>query len=475
MIPMANGTEARLALPSQPRPQEGESFTSWIVRLTEENQVNYRSFLRWCLGNGEWRRRDIDLLDPARCRIVGIVGGIVDESVPLQMTLSAWMNLIGPKHDSDRKSWVSSLGMTRFCAECRAEDPTAYLRRIWRLLSVPLCPKHHSLIRNCCFECGKIEPILEFRQSFASNRCRRCGSRYDQRILDTPHDCERLFRFVKDQSRFLETGLLNTRSYGCLGIREFYEVLRFLIRMGNLQLQYGRVPSEEFRTLVDLRLNWRKNEYTACLLIEHSLRLMEDWPRTTALYVRENQTLFNELAQEFGDTLPESLKAFRKVRQGNFRTFEVERLPSPSHIRENAIREAVDNLVRTGKWIGPVTIEMMTGISYKTIMSHPELLLIILEGQDRLRQKHASEVRHAVSVFRRRNIQPTVRAVAAYIGHSPKFIRNSRELLEIIRKASVGGARGFILNSESTSRPYYHRARSGEDPLQVLWNTQRCD
>ena len=434
-------TTVSLQLPAQPIPLDGESFTSWLVRLTEENQVNYRAFMRWYLEEGEWRRRDFDLLEGLRRRILGMAGGKTDERVLRRMTLSAWISQVGPKHSADRKSLVSSLGLTRYCPKCRVEDSIKYLRRIWRLHSVPICPRHLSLLQSSCAECGATEPLLKFRQGSVSGRCRHCGRRYDKTTLEIPHESKRLVRFVQDQSRLLETGLLDTRRYGSsLSVGEFYGILRFLIRMGNLQLQYGKLPSEEFRTLPVLRLDWRKEEYLSCLLIERSLKLMEDWSSELTHYIRENQALFNEVAHELGDSLPTPLRPFRKVRQGNFRHRALQRLARSSDEREGVVREAVDILVEEDKWVGPVTIEMLTGVSYKTIMAHENLHSVVIDGQDRLRKKHLLEVQGAIQVFRAKDIRPTIRAVSAYIGHSPKFIRNSPELLEVLRNPEMPGS-----------------------------------
>ena len=86
------------AWPVHPQPFEGESVTSWLKGQAEGTFMSCRAFMGACLGEGEWRRRDLDLLDDERLAILASGGRVVGGVETLkQMGLNHFEHLFAPK------------------------------------------------------------------------------------------------------------------------------------------------------------------------------------------------------------------------------------------------------------------------------------------------------------------------------------------------------------------------------------------
>ena len=75
----------------------------------------------------------------------------------------------------------------------------------------------------------------------------------------------------------------------------------------------GRVPLKNSNTLPDHGFHdWRKNDEVACVLLDRSLQLMQDWPKNIDRFVRNDQPKYNRLWREYKNGFPSILDPLRK-------------------------------------------------------------------------------------------------------------------------------------------------------------------
>jgi hypothetical protein len=411
-----------------------ESVTSWMMRQAHANAMSYREFLRSAFGPGEWRRKDLDLLDEPLLTILAQWGSVRGSGgALLRGTATQWLGLISLEK-ADRKSWISSLWVTRFCSLCLAEDQTQYLRAIWRLYVSPLCLKHRILLRNACDRCGRTQPLTSFVKDDVTGICRHCEHRLEAARAILPQHHEALLHYVDALPEiFLMKGRLRERFGWPYSEHEFFEVLRFFIRI--LGLGFGqKAQMRQLRNYYGLpddgENDWRKSEAVGCILINESLKLMQAWPKHFDDYLEQKRALFVEVGGEYGERLPAPLAPFRIPRQGNHRWDDFKPVHSTAD-RETRVREAVTRLVEKDRRIGPVTVQRATGIDFRTLRKHPELTSIIVEAKRMLLTKRLNALTNAVAELRfLGDNDPSTRTIAAYLGHSPKYLTRSPELSE---------------------------------------------
>ncbi len=429
--------------PIHPQPQmvsdyllEHESVTSWLMRQAWANRMGYREFLRYTLGDGEWRRKDLDLLDKPWLLRLAEWGYVAGGATTLRRgTITKWSHLL-PIHNDDRRSWISSLWVTRHCPKCLAEDPVQYLRAVWRLHVTPLCGKHDILLRNTCGKCGRSQPITQFYRLDDFGSCHLCGHFYSGIDSIRPEGCNALLRYTHALPGFLRSGDFPKEFGWPYSRREFFDVLRFLVRLLGLRFNQRERLAELRHTYglpQDTQTDWRKSEAVACILLNESLKVMQHWPENFARFIDEKRALFIEVATECGDNLPHSLVPYRVPRQGNHRWDDLEHLNSTAN-RETRVCKAVDHLIAKDRGVGPVTVQRLTGIDYRTLRKHANLNRVITNGRRKLLERRIERVTAAIDALRPHgHTDPSIRAVAAYLGRSTKYIRSSPELLALVR------------------------------------------
>ena len=419
---------------SHPRLLAGESLNSWAARQAEANFIGYRSFLGAYLGGAEWRRRDLDLADEHTISILAGGGRVRGGSLALARgTLGRWMSLVGPTCQANRKSWLSSIQAARYCVECLAGDTIRHFRLLWRLRTAPVCPQHLSLLNSSCPRCRTAHSVSQLLGPNGSE-CRGCNSRLDVAPVRRPQGVERLFRFVQSQERTLDSGRI-PGSFGWHGTaREFFDVLQFLVHVVGAKLRYKARLSE----LLDVHglqydgaVDWRESESLACVLLDESLSMIEDWPKNASRFLEQSSALVNEVAIQYGRDLPSPLGLFRHHRRGNFRADDLPRVGLHSD-REALVKTAVDALIEDDRQVGPVSVGRMTGIAYETLVGHSELLSIVRQGQRELMRRRIVMVKGAADSLRAQGrTSPSMRAIAACIGRSTWYLRNSPELTRL--------------------------------------------
>jgi len=224
--------------PIHPQPQYGESPSSWLARQAQSNGIPIRGFLSSCLGEGEWRRRDIDLLEGDKLALLAQLGLVQGGYEGLwNASLARWTKNIGASQNVDRKSWISSLWITRYCPTCLAQDEIPYLRTVWRLHFAPICLEHKTLILRACYRCGQTQRVLSFHSDSSSGICSSCGSPLAEAPEVEPSGCTRLETLTSKLPTILESNFLPLEYEWPYSAADFFSVLRFLMRYFNINAE----------------------------------------------------------------------------------------------------------------------------------------------------------------------------------------------------------------------------------------------
>lgn len=169
-------------LPVHPPPQPLESFTGYMIRLGELNQVRSISALRTLLFadlsfRPHLHLHNTDTLSRAFPRFAAAAHCAVER---LQATTTAHLvTKFGCKVALPFLQNSLADGL-RYCPDCL--DETGYYRLDWRFLALPGCERHKKRLLDRCGRCGQVIPLL--------NPCLRIGicphCQADLRLGDAP-------------------------------------------------------------------------------------------------------------------------------------------------------------------------------------------------------------------------------------------------------------------------------------------------
>ncbi len=173
--------------PVRPLLEDGESFSSWFARTAWANGLRPGDLYR-AVEPGQDRDpgdldryADDDLLD----RVAEAAD--IDPEKLRQTTFRRWSGSVFGEDDGVHKlPWLHPTGRQngkrcygqQVCPQCLAVPGIPYLRLMWRLSFVTVCPMHGNLLVDRCPACN--EPINILRQdSHEGIACWACG--YDLR------------------------------------------------------------------------------------------------------------------------------------------------------------------------------------------------------------------------------------------------------------------------------------------------------
>jgi TniQ len=172
-------------LPLHPQPQPFESFTGYLLRLTEANGLRSTCEIAALAGIASplaWIH-SADFPKPAFTTLAQIAG--CTPARVLLMTFSALGSNFGcslhatPLHRFLQGSLADGL---RYCPSCLAEQYTPYYSLLWRFVALPGCLKHSKVLLDRCGHCGSMPPLLSRASRMA--RCEVCHG--DLRTCQAP-------------------------------------------------------------------------------------------------------------------------------------------------------------------------------------------------------------------------------------------------------------------------------------------------
>jgi hypothetical protein len=258
-----------------------------------------------------------------------------------------------------------------------------------------------------------------------------------------------LIRFTAAIVDILDKGKLPEYLAWPYKANEFFAVLRLLVRFFNLY-QPKKSSWDDLLQAHGLPRNppfdWRKNNAVACVLLENSLELIQNWPTNMMDFVRANQARFNRLCGQYGAPFPKVVKIFRMTRRENgnltggykprsemANAVSLDEVGKPSGpvSCEERVRHAVKYLVECNVLPSQRKVSNITGVGRKRLKDDKVLQMIIEKGKARLRLKQKAEVQNAIRALSARKLAVTVASVATYLGRSHCYIK-SPHLLELL-------------------------------------------
>ena len=412
--------------PLHPQPLDGESLTSWLARIAKANVTTVPKLLSPHFGEKRWDRRDLDLLEERKVSILTHLGKVREGKTRVRkMVLTRWKKLL-PLAYADRKGPITSISTIRYCPLCLSQDKIPYLRLVWRLHFVAICPQHNVVLQTGCWRCkNRFQPIINFE-----GVCVRCRSALGDAPVTKLNNCKYLIRFVSSLSNILDNGKFPDKLKWSQSIPDFFKVLLFLIRFFQLSLPRDKSWEKIFRDYELPRIDkydWRNNTYVSCILVEKSLQMIGNWPESIQkLTTRDqDQVYLNRFSTKYNRNIPRLLESFIvHVKKGAKRKIAIQRFTNSSTRNAEAqVKCAVEHLLKSDLCPYTKTISRATRIYREKLKQHYELRRIIQDGIDRFYNAKRIELMSAINVLQQRGITITITALATYLGRSPKYVK----------------------------------------------------
>lgn len=157
-------------LPMHPRPEDLESLTSWLMRLSNSNLIDSANALHTCVNaNLQYQRKKPDTY-PANLTSLSRA-----TACPPEQILETTFHYLGLKFRRTQR--VSVLTKTevsnhlRYCPECLFEN--GYNSLLWRFSRLVGCPTHEVFLLEACPTCHRKIPL--YAAPYRVGICSHCG------------------------------------------------------------------------------------------------------------------------------------------------------------------------------------------------------------------------------------------------------------------------------------------------------------
>lgn len=173
-------------LPLYVAPLADESLFSWLQRLATRPQVPFHTLARQSFGIDDSAGRTLWWHRPhpwTLARIAKKTG--VSISRLRGMTFEEWQppfrqdedsaRFAGRRYDTRAPDWRAY--RLALCGVCLQSDPVPYVRTLWQLGWLAVCPKHRTILITRCTGCRTGVRIAPFATAtpFSPTKCTGCG------------------------------------------------------------------------------------------------------------------------------------------------------------------------------------------------------------------------------------------------------------------------------------------------------------
>lgn len=172
--------------PYHPKPQQGELFSSWLLRTAHGNSEKPHTFCHIVWPHKQIWNRDIDLMAGNEMLQTMVARTATSWESAADTLLSAYVGSVLQAVTPDRKMrWVMPLGIyhrtrrrfgLQWCPSCLSEDKVPYFRRSWRMAFSTSCRLHQCLLVDACHLCGA--PAVPHKGEHM--KCHSCGTAYNE-------------------------------------------------------------------------------------------------------------------------------------------------------------------------------------------------------------------------------------------------------------------------------------------------------
>lgn len=223
----------------RPKPQEGESLSGYIMRISELNCTKF-----WCLMkhigiSNSVVSRPLDISPEKIVNISNLTNllGLDEESI-LKMTFSSLFNQLYPNitpEDKQLKRNPVSDEIVKnkrfYCISCLRES--GYYKLLWQVKEIYICNIHFTKLQSCCSLCGTNQPLISSALSIFS--CHKCGNpiytQLESKIKDSDEINEQL-KIIDDWLFLLNEKLLVNNNLYSYSKERFLVILSFYVAQG---------------------------------------------------------------------------------------------------------------------------------------------------------------------------------------------------------------------------------------------------
>lgn len=170
--------------PVRPRLLPDESLSSWFARLAAGNGLRPGELYRILQPGSDRKPRDLDRYADVPLLDLLAERTSLDRASLAKATFRRWTGTAFSNDDGLIKlPWLPPAGREggrrcfgqQLCPWCLRADPEPYLRLIWRLSFVTVCPVHQRLLLDRCPACNEAFSVLRMDRA-QEMRCPSCAA-----------------------------------------------------------------------------------------------------------------------------------------------------------------------------------------------------------------------------------------------------------------------------------------------------------
>lgn len=470
-------------LPMHPQPEWLESFTGYLTRLAEANQI--RSMRTWssvCFPAGNpMTTRALKDYPPLT---FGALSVIATCSLPaLQATTFCHVaDKFGRLPHSRAFHQLLNQALAprlRYCPLCLIEQP--YYALPWRFLILTGCVRHGCRLLDRCGHCQQALPL--FTSPFKVGVCPACeqdlSTCRSEPLPETERD--RLSNRFQDlvfllsphpgQAAELAAWPVGRRLAHCRRMRHWQQIevahhlgsasARMVSTMERMNGNRQHLTLQDYIQYADCLGLTLREVFSLPLPAEAAAPTDLERRSRSPAYARQSEWL--DKAQKAIQTLEESGKPVTQetvsqvvglsvaalIRYPQIKTlFETFTLKSPGKVRRFQDRQdelldqaqaAIQNLAKLGRPMSQSAIGLMMGTNAVALERYPRVRALLqqtaAEDAQRRQAELVEKTGQAVEHLRSLNQRISPRAVGVLIGRSPADLRYHRELLAIVNQA----------------------------------------
>lgn len=228
----------------RPNPQEGESLSGYLIRISEMNCFNFGS-VREYLGVDNHYVYPLDIL-PQRnlviSKLIDLLG--VNEKEILKMTFwnllkKFYSNII--VESNQFRAVISDIfvkNKRRYCVSCLREKH--YYKLLWQISEIDMCDIHYTYLQSRCSLCGTEQPFISSTLGkFLCFKCRNDLSKQSEITINDYNTINNQLKLIDDWM-FLLNGETSLDEYSYEYSKEKYLIIVSLYISQMMESKFNR-------------------------------------------------------------------------------------------------------------------------------------------------------------------------------------------------------------------------------------------